>query len=111
MTHLKVYEKYAEKLVKALPMDDVTFTTKLCSSGLLPGGIDANIKSLGSDADKADFFLKKVVKAALDIDDNESFITLLKVMKECGYRHIKNLANKMNSYLEQLEGLTTITSG
>ena len=99
MSHLEVYEKYTEMLVSTLPMDDVTFTTKLSSCGLLPGGVYDKMKALGSEAGKADYFLNKIIKAALNINDTDNFNKLLTVMEECDYSHLKNLAGKMKSNL------------
>ena len=92
---MEVYQKYIDKLVKALPMDDVTFTTQLSSNGILPDSVGAHIKSLPTSSDKADYFLKSVVKSSLDIDDTEELNNLITVMDKCRYRHIERLGNKM----------------
>ena len=101
MAHIKVYTKYMDKLVKALPMDDVTFTTKLSSSGILPVGVDSYIKSLPTQSNKADHFLKNVIKGSLDIGETAEFKKLISVMKTCEYPHIERLANKMKSDIEK----------
>ena len=95
MTHMEVYEKYANKLVKGLSMDDVTFTTQLSSNNLLPDSVDAHIKSLPTPCEKADYFLKHVIKPSLDIEDTEELDNLITVMDKYGYPHIKRLASKM----------------
>ena len=103
--HKKVYEKYIEKLVKVLPMDDVTFTTQLSSNSILPDNVDSHITSLSTPSNKADYFLKKVIKSSLDIDETTEFENLITVMKKCGYSYIERLANKMKADLEkELEG-------
>ena len=101
VTHMEVYEKYAEKLVKGLPMDDVTFTTKLTHYELLPDNVSDHINSLSTEAGKAEYFLKRVIKKALDIDDTDEFENLLTAMEECGYKHVKKLAGKMKSDLNE----------
>ena len=92
---MEVYEKYVDKLVNGLSMDDVTFTTQLSSHGLLPDSVDAHIKSLPTPCVKADYFLKHVIKPSLDIDDTEELDNLITVMDKFGHSHIKRLANKM----------------
>ena len=103
--HKKVYEKYIEKLVKALPMDDVTFTTQLSSNSILPDNVDSHIQSLSTPFNKAEYFLKKVIKSSLDIDETTEFENLITVLEKCGYSHVERLANKMKADLEkELEG-------
>ena len=94
---MEVYEKYLNKLVKGLSivMDDVTFTTQLHSHDLLPDTVEAHIKSLPTPCEKADYFLKRIIKSSLDIDDTEELDNLITVMDKNGYPHIKRLANKM----------------
>ena len=101
MSHLEVYEKYTETLVRTLPMDDVTFTTRLFSCGLLPSGVYDKMKSLGNETEKAEYFLNKIIKAAFDIDDTDDFNKLLTVMEECDYNRLRNLAGKMKSNLSK----------
>ena len=101
MAHVKVYEKYIEKLVTALPMDDVKFTTQLSTKRILPDSVDAHIKSLPTPSNKADYFLKKVIKSSLDIGETTEFKNLLIVMEKCGYSHVERLANKMKSDLDK----------
>ena len=99
MEHMKVYMEYMDKLVKALPMDDITFTTQLAKHGILPHSVAAHIKSLPTQSDKADHFLKNVIKPSLDIDETSEFDNLLTVMTSCGYAHVERVANKMKSDL------------
>ena len=101
MAHLKVYMKHIENLVKALPMDDVKFITQLTSNGILPDSVAAHIESLPTQSDKADYYLKKVIKPALDINETAEFKKLITVMEKCGYSHVKTMANKMKSDLEK----------
>ena len=99
MTHLKVYEKYFEKLVTVLPMDDVRFIARLTTNHLLPSGVDDYIKSLPTKSDKTDYLLKNIVKSSLDIDQTAEFTNLIATMEKCGYPHIERLANEMKSNL------------
>ena len=101
MAYRKVYVKYMDKLVTVLPLDDVTFTTQLASNEILPDSVAAHIKSLGTQSDKADYYLKKVIKPALDINETAEFKKLITVMEKCGYSHVKTVANKMKSDLEK----------
>ena len=99
--HMKVYENNIENLVKALPMDDVKFTTQLKSNKILPDSVDAHIKSLPTQSNKADYYLKNVIKSSLDIDQKTEFKNLLTVMEKSGHSHIERLASKMKSDLDK----------
>ena len=100
MAHMKVYMKYMDKLVKAMPMDDITFTTQLSKNEILPHSVAAHIKSLPTPLDKADHFLKNVIKPSLDIDETYELEKLLAVLGSCGYAHVERMANKMKSDLD-----------
>ena len=100
-THMKVYEKNIEKLVKVLPMNDVEFTTQLSSNKILPDSVDAHIKSLPTKSDKVDYYLENVIKSSLDIGETTKFENLLTVMEKCGYSHIERLASIMKSDLDK----------
>ena len=97
---MEVYEKNLEKLVKALPMDDVTFTTQLSSKKILPGSVDAHVKSLPTESDKADYYLKRVIKKSLDIGETQELNNLIVVMEKCEYAHVERLAEDMKSDLK-----------
>lgn len=101
MTHTEVYDDYVEKLVKCLPMNDTLFITALSQKKLLPGDTEAKIKQLPTAADKAKYMLDNIIKPALDIDDHNSFNTLLSVMGKCGYPHVKNLSHEIKSKIDQ----------
>ena len=94
---LRTYEKYTEKLVKCLPMDDTLFLTKLSTYKLLPGDTNDKLNALHTQADKASYFLSHVIKPALDIGDISSFDSLLSVMEQCGYVHVEKLAFEIKS--------------
>ena len=101
---MKVYEDYEAKLVKVLPMNDVIFTTQLSSNKILPDSVDAHIKSsplLPTEPDKADYYLKKVIKKSLDTDGTEELEILITVMGKCEYRHVERLAKAMKSDLDK----------
>ena len=100
MAHMKVYKAYMDKLVKALPMDDITFTTNLAKHGILPDGVAAHIKSLPTQSVKADYFLNNIIKPSLDIDETFEFENLLAIMARCGYSHVERMANKMKRDLD-----------
>lgn len=103
MAHKKVFDDYMAKLVKVLPMNDVTFTTQLMSNKILPDNVDAYIKSqaLPTKSDKADYFLKNVIKDSLNIGGTEELETLITVMEKCGYPHVQRLAEAMKSDLDK----------
>ena len=90
-----------EKLVKVLPMDSVLFTTKLSANNILPDAIDARMKSLPTQPDKANYFLKNVIKLSLDGDETEELETLITVMEKCGHGFVERLAKRMKSDLDK----------
>ena len=96
MTHLKLFERYVDKLVKCLPMDDTHFIVKLSANRLLPGDTENKIKQLSTPSDKASYFLSHVIKPALEIDDVSNFKQLLSIMHNCGYSHVQNLSLKVD---------------
>ena len=98
---LTAYEKYVDKLVKCLPMDDALFITELNKRKLLPGDTSSRLKALRTQADKAVYFLDHVIKPALDIDDISSFDDLLSVMEHCGYSHVERLACNIQSEINK----------
>ena len=98
---MKVYEKNLGKLVTVLPMDDVTFTTQLSSNKILPASIDAHIKSLPTESDKADYYLKHVIKKSLDIGETAELNNLITVMEKCGYAHVERMSEDMKSHLSK----------
>ena len=98
--------KYIDKLIKALPMNDIRFTTQLASNGILPPGVASHIEALSTSPDKADHFLKNAIKTSLDIDETDEFNKLITVMEKCGYSHVERMANKMKSDLDkELKGM------
>jgi len=93
--NLKIFNKYTEKLIKCLPMNDVCFIAKLSNHKLLPGDTKDQLKAKPTPAEKASYFLDNVIKPALDIDDTSSFDSLLSVMEHCGYTHVEKLAREI----------------
>ena len=91
------------KLVTVLPMNDVIFAKTLSRNKILPDNVDAHIKSgsLPTEPDKADYYLKNVIKKSLDIGGTEELEILITVMEKCGYRHVERLAKDMKSDLEK----------
>ena len=92
-----MYERYAEKLMECLPMDDTHFTIKLSNHDLLSEDTSDQLETLPTQAAKASYFLGHVIKPALDNDDTSSFDELLCVMEHCGYAHVEKLAHEMKS--------------
>ena len=92
MAHRKAYDNHVENLVKCLPMEDAHFITTLSAQKLLPGDNENKIEKLSTQAEKASYFLKHVIKPALDIDETSDFEKLLIIMQNCGYNHVQKLA-------------------
>ena len=94
---LEVLKKYAEKLIRCLPMSDVHFIAMLSNHELLPGNTNNQIKALPTSTDKASYILDNVIRPALDIDDTSSFDNLLSVIEHCGYAYVETLAHEIKS--------------
>jgi len=60
----EVYKQFYAKLVKILPMDDVTFIAELYSCDLLPGDAKDQLKSKAQ-ASKAGYFLDHVIEPSI----------------------------------------------
>ncbi|XP_065912961.1 uncharacterized protein [Dysidea avara] len=84
-------EKFSPQLLETLPMDDAIFIAKLRSAGLLPGNLKAEIKSLKTSADKADYFLDYVILPNISVNQT-NFHKFLKVMEESGNDTLSTLA-------------------
>ena len=92
MTQLTLYERYVDKLVKCLPMDDSHFIANLSAKQLLPGDTENKLKPLHTQSEKASYFLSHVIKPAFDIDDISGFGQLVSIMQTCGYDHVQRLS-------------------
>ena len=92
MDYKKVFNNNLEKLL-TLPMNDSIFIAKLTTNGLLPEDTGRSIEAKSTLADKASYFLNYVIKPSLDIGNVNSFNTLLSVMEQCEYNHVKELAS------------------
>ena len=99
MAQAEAYEKYSEKLIKCLPMNDTLFIAKLSSHKLLPGDTNNQLEALSTPGKKAHYLLNHVIRPALDTDDTSSFDNLLSVMEHCGYGHVKKLACEIKSQI------------
>ena len=107
MAHKRAYQKYLEKLVKCLPMDDIHFITKLSTQQLLPGDTENKIKPLSTQAEKASYFLSHVIKPAVDINETSSFDKLLSIMQNCDYIHVEKLAVTIKCEIDKSEEINT----
>ena len=96
-----LYEKYGEKLIKCLPMEDSIFIAKLLKYELLPGDIINVLKTFPTQDAKAYYFLDHVIKPALDTDDTSSFDNLLSVMEHCDITFVEALAHEIKAELNK----------
>ena len=83
-----------------LPVDDVTFLSKLFSCDLLPGDLMEQVMAKETRAEKAVCFLNGKIKSDIKIDDFRSFNKLLNVMEESGNDSLKHLAETMTALKE-----------
>ena len=87
-----IIERFYEKLVKQLPMDDAEFRASLKSARLLPGNLKNIIASKPTRADKAECFLDDGIN-----NDIENFSKLLTVMETSDYDQLKSLASEIQA--------------
>ena len=87
-----IIQKFYEKLVKYLPMDDVQFRASLRTVGLLPGNLKKTVMSKPTRAEMAEYFLDDGIN-----DDMESFSKLLTVMKNSKHKQLKVLEIEIQS--------------
>ena len=87
--------------MRVLPMNDDYFMAELYASKLLPGNLKADIESLPTAAKKATKFLDNAIKPSVENNDCTKFHTLLSLMKKNDDITIKNLANKIRSFLNE----------
>ena len=83
-------QKFYEKLVKYLPLDDAQFRASLTTAGLLPGNLKSAVISKPTRADMAEHFLDNGIK-----NDIKSFLKLFTVMQNCEHDQLKILATEM----------------
>ena len=98
---MDVYEKYYEKLLVALPMDDVMFTAKLFSHDLLPGDLKQQVQSKNTSAEKALYFLDNKINPDVTIGVLTSFDTLLKIIENWESDGLKELAKEIRTTLRK----------
>ena len=91
-TSKAVFQHFYPQLVEILPMDDVTFLSKLFSASLLPGNVNDQVKSMSTRADKATHFLDHVIKGSVTTGVGENFSNLIQVMEDSEYDDVKELA-------------------
>ena len=93
-----VYKQFYAKLVKTLPMNDVSFVAELYSRDLLPGDAKDEVKSKATRASKAAYFLDNVIEPSLE-NTFGNFNKLLKVMEDSEYNDLKELAKLITTRL------------
>ena len=103
--HVLTFEKYTERLIKCLPMDDTSFVAKLSDNELLLEDMNYQLKALPTQATKASYFLDHVIKPALDIDDTSVFEKLLSAMEHSGDAHVEWLSCEIKSEIERVDGI------
>ena len=96
-----VFQKYAEELIKYLPMEDSVFTSELCKQELLSGDIMNKIEAMPTQAAKACYFLDNVIKPALNDNDVSSFNNLLSAMEHCDNVFLEALVFEIKSDLNK----------
>jgi len=97
---MSVFRDFYPQLVEMLPMDDVTFLSKLYTVNLLPGNVKDQVQSMNTSADKAAHFLDHVIKPSVTISVS-SLDDLIKVMEDGEYDGVKKLAKLIRRSLRK----------
>ena len=92
MSTSKVFQHFYPQLVEMLPMNDVTFLSKLFSVNLLPGNVKDQVRSISTRADKVTHLLDYVIQPSVMTGVGRSFDDLIKVMEDSEYDGMKELA-------------------
>ena len=87
----KTIEKFYEKLVKCLPMDNAEFRASLKTAGLFPGDLKSTVTSKSTRAEMAEYFLDNGIN-----NDIGNFTKLLTVMKNSKRDQLKILVNEIH---------------
>ena len=101
MSTSEVFQHFYPQLVEMLPMDDVTFLSKLFSANLLPGNVKDQVKSMSTSADKATCLLDHVIRPSVTTGVGSSFDDLIKVMEDSEYDGVKELAKLIRCRLRK----------
>ena len=101
MSTSKVFQHFYPQLVEMLPMNDVTFLSKLFSVNLLPGNVKDQVKSMITQADKATHLLDHMIKPSVMTGIGRSFDDLIKVMEDSEYDGVKELAGMIRCRLRE----------
>ena len=95
-TMKSVYVDYYPQLIKILPMDDPYFIAQLFREDFLPGDTKEAIAARATRAEKATFFLDKIIAPAFrDDGSNPMFSKLLNVMMNTDNQTLQSLAQEI----------------
>jgi len=91
-----ILNQFIPQLLETLPMDKAIFLGKLRASGLLSGDLKADLKSMSTSEDKADYFLDVVIIPTLP-DDTTNLDKLLDVMEAYNDDNVKQLSGEIRA--------------
>ena len=92
----QLINKFYIDLVETLPFTDPIFRARLKTAGLFLGDLKETTESKPSSAAMTSHFLDH------GINNNENnFLSLVRVMEECDFEPVNNLANKIKKEIEQ----------
>ena len=86
----KIIEKFHEKLVKCLPMDNAELRASLKTAGLFPSDLKSAVTSKSTRAEMAEYFLDNGIN-----NDIGNFTKLLTVMKNSKRDQLIVLVNEI----------------
>ena len=96
-----MFRDFYPQLVEMLPMDDVTFLSKLYTVNLLPGNVKDQVQSMNTSADKAAHFLDHVIKPSVTTGVGSLLDDLIKVIEDGEYDGVKKLAKLIRHSLRK----------
>ena len=101
MSLREVFQKFYDRLIESLPMNDKIFLGYLYQYNLLPGDLYSRIQTKSTSVEKAVLFLDCTIQPSLRIGDYGTFIRLLEVIQQSDYKYMRELAHQIEIELKK----------
>ena len=106
-----VFVEFYDELMESLPMDDMSFITKLHRHRLLPGDVKYKMKSRElTPEEKASYFLDNVIEPTIGAGVDRGFYQLLDVMDDSKHHKAEILAKEIRDKLKEGKANNATTS-
>ena len=102
-----VFKEFYPKLLEIIPISHLI--TQFYSRTLLSHDHKGKLDAMGTDKEKADYFLDKVIKPGLQIDYTKQFDEMLLIMQNSDDPPVKYLADEIMKCMKPFESRTENT--